>query len=365
MKRAKLAPLLLVTAVGIGVASGCRTPGMDERSGSASKAERVAATPAATDTAQVPRERPEPGWLPSAPLPVGSVASLESFRVEVTDLVRGDAAWRLLRSANPANEPPPAGSEYLAVRLRLTGVAPKSWVGCSRARVIGTARIAYFRASHFAPAPALARGAVKQGERSEGWCVYSVRANEQNLILMIIAPPGTTNERRYLALEPGAALDPVAIVAPTAADVAGESELAAAPPGRAVHTRDWSVTAVEILRGAAAQRLVEAANPNNKPPAEGLEFVAVKLHALYRGRTEHPGQLSLYQFRAVDGDGKPYDLPTVIDVEPRLSRLLLPGGEHTGWAVFQVAPGDSRALLRFQPFHPDTGRRYLALVGNQ
>jgi hypothetical protein len=357
MKRSQRAGVLLLAA--LGVASGCRT---SDRSGSAPEA---LPTPAAPEAAPAPSEPPGPGRLPSDPLPRGGVARLPSFQVEVMEFERGDAAWRRLRAAHAANQVAPPGSEYVIVRLDLTGVAPKFRIGCSRFRVIGTARIAYFYSSQFPPAPALERRTLlKEGERIEGWCVYTVRADERDLILMATEPKQLAIERRYLALEQGVRLAPAVIDPPTSSEAAGASRLAAAPPGQQVHTQDWSVTALEILRGSAARRLVEAANPRNPPPAEGLEFVAVKLRARYRGRTEHPGLFSASEFRTIDGDGTPYEIPVVIDVRPRLSRLLLPGGEHTGWAVFQVAPGDSRAVLRFQPLHPDRERRYFALAAS-
>ena len=61
-------------------------------------------------------------------------------------------------------------------------------------------------------------------------------------------------------------------------------------------------------------------------------------------------------------NGEPYDAPIVLDVTPRLSRMLFPGGEHTGWAVFQVDPDDAEAILRFSPYFPDPEVRYLALT---
>lgn len=352
--------LRLLIAVGNGVALGCQTPSDDVRSRPAPEAERAAPAPA------VPagREPAEPGVLPSNPLARGAAARLASIEVEVTDFQRGAAAQQMLRAASPANGPAPQGSEFVLVRLRLIGVGPpKSWVGCKDFRVIGADRIAYFHGSRVPPAPELEVGQLKEGERTDGWCVYPVHANERGLILMISGSGSRVpKERRYLALEEGAALAPVPIAAQMPSESAGQLPLAAAPLGREVLTQDWSVTALEILRGDAARRLVENANPRNPAPAEGLEFVAVKLRARYRGRTEHPALLSRVAFRTIDGDGKPYESPIVIDVTPRLNRMLLPGGEHTGWAVFQVAPGETRAVLRFQPLYPDRDRRYFTLV---
>ena len=363
MNLADLSRLLLLIALGVGVATGCQTLGASQESEPAPQAERVPPAPAAAEVAG--GEPAEPGMLPSSPLPRGAAIKLPSVQVEVTDLQRADSALRMLRAASPTNRPPPQGSEYVLVHLSLTGLAPpKSWVGCKDFRVIGADRIAYFHSSQIPPAPELKAGLLKEEERTEGWCVYSVHANERSLILMVsISDARFPRERRYLALEPGAALAPAPIAAaPASPQSAGESPLSAAAPGQEVLTQDWSVTVVEIRRGDAARRLVENANSRNPAPADGREFVAVKLRARYRGRTEHPALLSRAAFRTINSDGKPYENPIVFDVAPRLNRMLLPGGEHTGWAVFQVAPGDTRAVLRFQPLYPDRDRRYFALV---
>jgi hypothetical protein len=343
----------LSIALAIVFASGCRTSGSAPPVPASSSSEAAVAT----------RESPPPGLLPSDPLERDSVASLPSFQVQVMDFQRGEAAWQQVRAANAANRAPSPGSEYVVVRPRVTGVAPDSWVGCSLFRVVGAARIAYFHASQFAPAPALERGRLKQGELGEGWCVYSVQAGERDLLLMITDRKPMGSDRRYVALEPGAALAPAPIADRAQSETAGDSPRTAATLGQEVVTEDWAVTAVEVVRGDAARHLVERANPQNPPPAEGLEFVAVELLARYRGRTEQPGLISASQFKTIDGDGTAYPIPNVMDVEPRLNRLLLPGGEHTGWAVFQVAPGDARPMLRFRPFAPDRNRRYLLLVG--
>jgi hypothetical protein len=64
----------------------------------------------------------------------------------------------------------------------------------------------------------------------------------------------------------------------------------------------------------------------------------------------------------IGGNGTPYEVPIVLDVRPRPGRTLFPGGEHTGWAVFQIDPADSQTVLRFEPYFPDLEARYLSLA---
>ncbi len=345
--------LLLVLGAWLAVA--CRTPGSGGRPGESPQA--PAAAPEATAAVDA-----VPGLRPSAPLPRGSTVALPSIQVQVRELQRGAAAWRSLRAASGANQPPREGSEFLLVRLRVTGAHRTSWVGCKDFRVTGARRTVYFHGFQLPPEPALEAGGLEPGQTAEGWCVYSIPLTDRSLILMINEPDSRDAAGlRYLALDEGAAVAAEPDAAEIPADSAGESPGEAAPPGQEVVTHDWSVNAVEILRGDAARRLVETANPSNSPPSEGLEFVAVKLHARYRGRAGDPGLLSVSQFQTLGEDGRTYAKPIVFDLAPGLDRTLLPGGEHTGWAVFQVAPDDPGAVLRFEPYYPDQGQRYLAL----
>ena len=322
--------------------------------------------PAASAAAPAPapsRPEPRPGLRASAPLPPGSVVELQSLRAEVEGVLRGDAAWSRLRAAGEASAAP-EGEEYLLVRLKLTGAGSRSVVGCKDFRVTGSDRVAHFHAPQLLP-EALEARILAAGESAEGWCIYSIPTDERGLILMLSEPDSRDPAGlRYLALEEGAALADPPPAPGLPAEPVGISARDPAPPGREVVTRDWSVNALEILRGDGATKLVASASGTNPPPADGHEFVAVKLHARYFGREGEPGLFSAAQFKAVSGDEKPYETPLVLDLEPGLPKTLLPGGEYTGWAVFQVARGDARAVLRFRPYYPDDGLRYLALAGD-
>jgi hypothetical protein len=324
----------------------------------------AAVRPEAPAVTQETAKPVEPGTLPSVPLGAGSDVELASVRVGVADFARGDAAWAALRKASSGNPPPPLGRQYVLVRVRVTGVASASWVGCQQFRIVGANRIVYPPGGQLPPEPALRSDkALQAGAVLEGWCPYSFRSDDRGLILIVDAPDHRNPApRRYVALEQGASLAPIpSVEGDESAPSNGQTALAPAEPGSEVVTRDWSVKVVDVVRGEDARHLVESANSNNEPPADGLEFVAVKLHARYHGPPGLPGLLSAAQFRVVNSEGKSYDVPLVLDVTPRLTRTLFPGGEHTGWAVFQIGLDDSDAVLRFEPYFPDLERRYLAL----
>ncbi|HVN39169.1 MAG TPA: hypothetical protein VMW19_13460 [Myxococcota bacterium] len=317
------------------------------------------ASPPGAAAREEPRA-PEPGRSAAAPLPPGSDVDLSAVRVEVALFERGDAALRRLRAAGMPASLPRVGSELALVELRVRGVADESWVGCRDFRVAGSSRVVYFHAPRAFVTPELETGVLRAGDTRTGWCAYAIPTTERDLFLLL-SEPGSRDPAglRYLALEPGASI----ALAPAAASTPmGVTAADPAPLGSEVITGDWSVKALEVLRGEAASRLVLDADEQNEPPQEGLEFVAVKLRARYFGRSGQPGLVSPAEFRAVSASGEVYPRAIVIDVRPRLSSTLLPGGEHTGWGVFQVARGDASPLLRFQPFYPDEGRRFLALT---
>ena len=347
----------IAMAIGVGSFSACATaPAQTPSEPPVATAREAAATRA---------EPSGPGTLPSAPLARGEVVKLEGFQVEVTDFARGPGAWTALQAASKANTQAEQGWEFALVRLKVTGLAASSWVGCEDFRVIGTRRVAYFHGPQTPPAPTLPNKPLEAGQTAEGWCAYPIDAADRSLILMIdVRHSPEALEFRYVALEPSASLPAIPRAAETAKEKVGESPQTAAIPGREVVTPDWSVTVLRVLRGEAAERLVKDANAKIEPPAEGLEFVAVELHAQYHGSAEEPRLISPQQFSVIGPDGKPYARPIVVDLKPSLSRTLLPSGEHTGWAVFQVAPGDERAVLRFEPYYPERAIRYFALSGD-
>jgi hypothetical protein len=355
-------PRRLWIGIAAGFALACQSTGARDRPESADRSS--AAPPSKVAVApREPSKPPEPGTLPSVPLPVGSVVELPTFRTTVLDFERGEAASHALHAASSANPSAPSGREYALVRLRVTGVAPGSWVGCKDFRVVGANRTVYPQAGQLPPEPPLASEVVQADKVFEGWCTYSIQSSDRALMMMINDPDVRySTVARYVALEQGASLARFSPGVDAAAQPIGKSPSTPVEPGSEVVTRDWSVKVVDVVRGEDARQLVESANSRNQPPAEGLEFVAIKLHARYHGRSGQTGLLSSSEFQVIGRNGEPYENPIVLDVTPRLSRTLFPGGEHTGWAVFQIDPADSNAVLRFKPYFPDVDVRYLSLT---
>jgi len=348
----------LWVAAAAGFAVACASTGARDQSEIAEHSSNTASPGVA---APPPTQETELGARPSAPLAADRLLELPSIRVKVLDFARGDAAWSALRAGSSANAPPPSEREYALVRVRVTGVAPESWIGCGEFRVVGADRVVYVHGGQLLTEP-LRSKKLEAGQDAEGWCAYSIRASDHGLILMVDDPAfAHADVVRYVALERGASLPEISSseIAPTQA--IGASLRTPAEPSSEVVTRDWSVTVIEVVRGEDARRLVVSANEKNAPPSEGREYVAIKLRAQYHAQSERPGLLTASAFRIIGGNGELYDAPIALDVSPQLSRTLFPGGEHTGWAVFQIDPADTGAVLRFEPYFPDRDVRYLAL----
>ncbi|MFQ6085556.1 MAG: hypothetical protein ACE5OY_04750 [Candidatus Bathyarchaeia archaeon] len=71
----------------------------------------------------------------------------------------------------------------------------------------------------------------------------------------------------------------------------------------------------------------------NEPPEEGFEYLLARIRFWYMKSPAHDTQydLSSDQFTAVSGEGKDYDICTVVAPEPRIDWALFPTGIREGW----------------------------------
>ncbi len=334
--------------------------------------------PAATATAagRVPTDPPPPtlpavsphlGLSRAEPYPFGAPAELPDWTVEVLELDRGEHAWRRLREANQFNDPPPDGQEYLLVRLRVTSAhadAQPHPIAASDFRITGSRLNLNLPDAAVPPEPELA-GELRRGERTEGWGVYLIAADEQQLMLAYDALSEISDAPlRFIALEAGASLsaDPaLEAIDPTRL---GADPREPAPALRAtVVTEDWEITVLEVRRGQAAWDLIVAANPYNDPPAAGREYLAVRVRARSIRPGEDPAWITDSAFAVWSGADAEVENPSVVAPEPELNATLFAGGEATGWVVVQAAVGDAGARLRFKPWltPDDYDTRYFIL----
>ena len=108
------------------------------------------------------------------------------------------------------------------------------------------------------------------------------------------------------------------------------------------------MTVLDVLRGEKAWELVKA-NPSNKPPEAGMEFVAVRIRIEYgdKGSGDPSYGIRAEQFAAVSEKGRQYDRPAVSQPNPELSGRLYPGDSLEGWIALLVSVDDAKPLMSF------------------
>jgi hypothetical protein len=151
-------------------------------------------------------EATKSGTRRDAPAKPGETVITEDWQVTLIDVMRGPEAAKLVQHANQFNEPAPAGTEYIAVKLRVRSIAQNKpdvaqHVDGSFVKVTGEKNVVYDRPSVVAPSPELDASLFPGGE-AEGWEVVSVATGEQKLVL-IFEPlfSFSDDDTRFLALE--------------------------------------------------------------------------------------------------------------------------------------------------------------------
>ena len=158
-------------------------------------------------------------------------------------------------------------------------------------KTTGSANVVYDNPSVVDPEPAFDATLYPGGE-AEGWVVWQVAQGETS-IMAIFEPlfSFTNDDKRFIALEEGASV----IVPPELSGIAptdlGKDRSAPAPVGETIITEDWQVNILEVVRGEAAWTMAQAANQFNDPPADGMEYIAFRVHAKYIGTVDKTEQI--------------------------------------------------------------------------
>jgi hypothetical protein len=131
------------------------------------------------------------------------------------------------------------------------------------------------------------------------------------------------------------------------------------PAGTRATSPDWTVEALEFLRGEQAWERLRAANMFNEPPPEGQAYVLLKLavKSATLGLEEYHLQLFMTGDEGLVYRGFPATPP-----KPRLEYDFRPTEKKTGWRAFLIREGESNLLLGFRSSYDiDAPNHYLAL----
>lgn len=320
-----------------------------------------------------PADPPQPTAVPtlgtsrSNPLTTADLIEAPNWNVEVLEVVRGEEAWSMLQTANQFNEPPADGMQYILARLKVTSTyqdTESHSIGSSDFGLTGDRLILYDSASVVVPEPELNAELFTGGE-AEGWIAFAAGQDETQLTLVVDELLNFDDDRyRYIALDDNAsiAIDPALFdVVPTNDGISRENPV---PPGSQAVTDEWEVMITEVVRGDAAWAAVQSANQFNEPPAEGMEYVAVKLSVRNIGVVDRASNIDGSAFKLTGENNILYEWPSIVDPEPTLDANLYPGGQYEGWTVMTARTGEEQLMVRFEPLFEfsNDNVRYLALT---
>jgi hypothetical protein len=372
-KRKLATPVFMIVAVLVLAVAACggktavtpppaspQAQGQDEAAGLPQETDTPlpASTPMPTDT---PQPTPMPTPLPVGqsrlnPYPRSTVVSVPGWEVQVVDFKRGEEAWKAIQAASQFNMAAPEGMEFLLVRLHVKSTASdgeEHRIHPCEFYVTGDSLIrhdcAMTTVSISEPKPALYAGLFTGGE-AEGWAGYLINQGEKSLVL-IAAGEDTYDEstHRYIALDEGASLGVSPDLAGIQPNDPGMERSNPASRSEKIITENWEISVLDVVRGEEAWAMVKNADDFNAPPAEGMEYITVKIHARNIGTVDKAVNIDTFAFRTTGSANVVYDNPLIVlGPRPRLFIALYPGGEYEGWIVMQVARGETGVTLIYR-----------------
>jgi len=323
-----------------------------------------------SSTAQTTPAAPEATAAPAAP-ENEATSSDSSATDSITNVIHGAEANALIAKANMFNDAPAEGKEYVLVTVKVTNIATEdkaeNVMMATYIRLTGSRNQQYTTGQAVAPTPL--EGDVFPNGSVEGQIVFEIPSDESNLMFVLnegfsLMPP------LYVAYDEGASMtpDPAIGMADTKLGLSRD-EPASINDALVINPITFKID--EVVRGADAAQMVKDANQFNDPPAEGKEYVCIKITLQYLGDSKPDSVYSTIlannEFRLIGSQNVLYDVPTVVEPFPQFSDMdansVYAGGIISGWIVREVPAGESGLVLQYQPQFDffDTSMRYIAL----
>lgn len=193
-------------------------------------------------------------------------------------------------------------------------------------------------------------GASDDGTPMSGYVVLALSDTHAAIIMAVTSADG------WEALEPAffAMLDTFVFTGtggeaqgptgPAATAGVGASRANPVPLGETASAAQWDIQIMEVLRGDEAWDAALAASEWNDPPAEGFEYVLVRIAAERTGASEAK-EIGVVDFDITGAEAAVYEIPWLTNPEPELDAELLPGGTTEGWLSFTVREGETDLIL--------------------
>ncbi len=295
----------------------------------------------------------------------GESASNSAWELTVLEILRGDAALQAVVEANPFNEAPPDGSDFVLVKIRarnITRVDAVARIDKFALRLTGDEAVLYQPVLVVDPIPPFDFD-LSPGGVADGWTTFQATSTDTGLMLRF-EPFLAIDETdvRYLALNPDAGIEPPAGPLAEATDL-GTTPETAVPLGQTATTDAFEIRVFEVVRGDDALAIAREATQFNDDPDVGMEYVQVRVRVRNISGEDAVRSIRDFEFRTLGDRANIWDTPLVSEPEPALQAELYPGGMADGWVTLQAAEGETGLMLVYAPtFEPnDANRRYLNL----
>jgi hypothetical protein len=308
----------------------------------------------------------EGGTSRGAPAPFGSEVVSGNLGITVVEVIRGDEALTQLKAVSPLNPDPPADQEFVLARLRVrhTGDGDPVDINLPNIRLTASGNVLYPPQAPVLPPEPQLEYTLDPGDEREGWVALRVGQDETHRQVVYVFEPHEQFERwRFLAIEDDAVLPAAPPTAPEPNEV-GVTRDQPTPLGEMAVTPYFAVQVLEGVRGAEALDKIRAAESSNAPPAEGNQYVLLKMRVTSRVAEEIPVFMSPAEFAIVGKAAEPYfsGFPYPVVPEPSLYAHLYPGGTLEGWMAFEIgADEDSPVLGHMWLGDPEGEVRFFAI----
>jgi hypothetical protein len=132
-----------------------------------------------------------------------------------------------------------------------------------------------------------------------------------------------------------------------------KTEIQCGSAAGSMESYDASISVLKVLRGADAWNLLKEANPSNKQPQAGYEYMLVRISFSMKARGA-PADKTFdlgrpMQFLAIAADGREYLAPSLTLPKPQLARTVGANQLAEGWVAFMVEQKETNPLMIFDP----------------
>ena len=303
-------------------------------------------------------------------------------KLKLTNIIRGNEAWKKIYATNMFNDKPAEGFEYMLVEF-----SANYYGGSDSKKQLNLSAYDFALVSHFGkdydsqaivePEPNL-NIKLYQGASHKGYVAFLVSKSDLNpLIAYKKSYDGSSGVwfRGYTSIldvdnNKTGDLSNKSIYTNNRKTYMKQSDFTQrSNPVRLgdevnVISTDWDNTVYNmrfrlnnIIRGNKAWKMIYDANMFNKEPIKGFEYMLVKFSANYYGGSDLNKQLNLsgYDFTLVSQDGKDYDSQSIVEPEPNLDAKLYQGASHEGYVVFLVSKSDLNPLVVYKKENDSSG----------